>query len=159
VLLGHEKKDDIVHFDVVKPNAMTKTDNITVTPAVSLINLKSEIYTVIAEKDDISPMGELLPQSAIKILSSSADRYVEDKKDDLHEIWPLFNPHKKWNTTYFQMRFLFVPFLKLKPGDKLIVETSFIPKQSGKGEFTQNIYFKRDNKKIANAAGRVLVRV
>ncbi|MBN2801658.1 MAG: NAD(P)/FAD-dependent oxidoreductase [Deltaproteobacteria bacterium] len=159
VLLGHKKRDDIVHFDVVKPKTMNVIENVTETSSDYSLNLKSEIYTVIAEKDDISPMGELLPQSAIKILSSSADRYVEDKKHDLHKIWPLFNPQKKWNTTYFQMRFLFVPFLQLKPGDKLIVETSFIPKQSGKGEFTQNIYFKKDNKKVANAAGRVLVRV
>ena len=91
-------------------------------------------------------------------LSDAAAAYVNERKDALKEKWPGFGEEASWNTTFFQMRFVFVPYAQIKIGDRLLIETEFSPGDPGKGEFTQNIFLEKSGKKIANTGGRVLIR-
>ncbi len=144
VLLGDSRKNNAVVFDVVKPEKK------------SSLSLKR--YTLITEKKDISPLGELQSDSAIKILSNTSNRFIKDNKQTLVSIWPQFDASKQWTASFFQMRFLFVPFVKITQGDKVSVDTEFKPGKPGKGEFTQTIFNKKTGKKMATATGRVLIR-
>ena len=107
---------------------------------------------------DLSPVGELSGEASVRLLSDAANAYIEENKSFLSKSWPDLNGDATWHTSFFQMRFVFVPFAVLTPGDTVSIEVAFEPSASGKGQFTQDIYLEASGKKLANAGGRVIIR-
>ncbi len=117
-----------------------------------------EVYDFVLDECDISEAGEISSEACIRFLSKSADRYVRDRSDLLRSIWPELSDADELRATFFQMRFLFIPFVSVQSGDTVTVEVEFEPRGRGKGEFTQNVILDRAGKKLANAGGRALIR-
>jgi len=117
-----------------------------------------EAYDFVIDEGDISEAGEISSEACIRFLTRSADRYVRDHSGLLRSIWPEFSDADELRATFFQMRFLFIPFVSVQAGDAVTVEVEFEPKERGKGEFTQNVVLDRSGKKLANAGGRALIR-
>jgi len=115
-------------------------------------------FVAIAESGDISPDGELASHACMKLLSKCAERHIRERRSGLAGLWPGMDPSMAWRTSFFQMRLVFVPFIRVRSGDRIRVETMFVPGEAGKGEFTQNLYLEPDGRKLANAGGRVLIR-
>ena len=109
------------------------------------------------EEDDIDSHGEIARDACIRLLERSADRYIDGRTALLKRTWPGFDATAAY-VYFFSMRFVFVPFVKIKPGEEVEVEVTFSPKELGKGEFVQNIFHKQTAKKLANAGGHVLIR-
>ena len=117
-------------------------------------NLKD--YTIKISASDISPLGELKPEAAVKILSETANTYIKEYSHLLKNTWPALAQAKILHTSFFQTRFLFVPFATIAPGDILKIHVKFSTNASAKGEFTHTIYC--GDKKLVDATGRVLIR-
>ena len=117
-----------------------------------------EVYTFVIGEGDISEAGEISSQACIRFLSKSADRYVRGRSELLRSIWSEFTDADELSATFFQMRFLFIPFVSVQSGDVVSVEVEFEPGESGKAEFTQNVILDRAGKKLASAGGRALIR-
>ncbi len=117
-----------------------------------------EKYELTLREGDISPMGEIGPDACVRILDETANRYLEDHAELLRSRWADFAHVKGLHASFFQMRFVFVPFVDIEDGDTIFVEVEFEPGEPGKGQFTQNVYRKKNKKRLANAGGRVLIR-
>lgn len=120
-------------------------------------DFSSERYVWHLNETDLGSRGEIAQDACIRFLERAANLYIGQRATLLEQIWPGFQGRGAY-VYFFSMRFVFVPFIQVRPGDEVEVEVTFSHKDKGKGEFVQNIFHKRTNKKLANAGGHVLIR-
>lgn len=162
ILLRHMWRGEEKIFDVAvqKKYKVHKTkESLSMTPETAATpTIGKTSYARAIQQKHLSGEGELLPESSMALLRETAERFIEENKKVLQQKWPSFNPEKIWQTHFFQMRFVFVPYIKVTAGCTVSIEVEFEPGDPGKGQFTQNILLPPNNQKLANAAGRVIVR-
>jgi hypothetical protein len=157
VLSRHKWHKEDILFDVA-PRPPFRVHQKSMDPPAPTGDLAPRTYEGTIAAEDISPLGELTADASVRLLRETASRYMDDNKRHLAVMWPEMNANAPWHTTFFQMRFVFVPFARVQAGDKVVVETTFTPTASGKGQFTQDLLMQSSRKKLANAGGRVLIR-
>lgn len=116
-----------------------------------------ERYELEIGAGDVTPLNELSGSACVRLLQAAADRYAAERADLLTGMWPDLDAPRGYHVSFFQMRFVFVPFVEAAAGRRITVEVELEPKGPGKGEFTLNI-LSADGKKMANAGGRALFR-
>ncbi|MBN2717088.1 MAG: hypothetical protein JXX14_14650, partial [Deltaproteobacteria bacterium] len=160
VLARHSWRGAEKVFDVAKRPlfSIRKTVDGAAAKEVVTSPKKKNSYRFAVAASDISAAGELNADTSIRLLNDAANAYIGDNKAFLSNIWPNFNINALWHTAFFQMRFVFVPFVTVSDGDDVSVEVEFEPTAPGKGQFTQNIYLTSSGQRLANADGRVLIR-
>ncbi len=157
VLSRHKWHKEDILFDVA-PRPPFRVHQKSMDPPAPTGDLEPRTDEGTIAAEDISPLGELTADASVRLLRETASRYMDDNKRHLAVMWPEMNANAPWHTAFFQMRFVFVPFVRVQAGDKVVVETTFEPTASGKGQFTQNLFVQSTRKKLANAGGRVLIR-
>ncbi|MBN2343701.1 MAG: NAD(P)/FAD-dependent oxidoreductase [Deltaproteobacteria bacterium] len=113
-------------------------------------------YTL--SQNDISPLGELTSKAAVRFMDDAANQYINARQPELRQRWKTIEGTTPWHTSFFQMRFVFVPYNTVIAGDTINIDVEFEPGEAGKGGFTMNIFSAQSAKKLANAGGRVLIR-
>lgn len=116
-----------------------------------------ERYLWPIETNDVGSNGELVQDVGVRLFGQAANRYISQREALLNQTWSGFDARGAY-VYFFSMRFVFVPFVKVCPGDEVEVEVVFSHKEKGKGEFVLNIFHKQTDKRLANAGGHVLIR-
>lgn len=158
IISRHSWKGQDKHFDVAVATEQASPRK-SMSKSTEPADFKKTTHHRTMGLDDLCAIGELRSDVAVKFLHETANQYITEHQNLLLQLWPQFEADKPWHTTYFQMRFVFVPHVTLKAGDVVTIETEFTPDAPGKGTFAQNIFVHPTTQKLANAGGRVLIRV
>ncbi|MBN2525774.1 MAG: NAD(P)/FAD-dependent oxidoreductase [Deltaproteobacteria bacterium] len=130
----------------------------TVDAAANGTELTFRRYIKAIDAKDLSAIGELTTGASVRLLHETMNAYIQEFKTILAKSWTELDVQKDWHVTFFQMRFVFVPFVALSAGDEISIKVEFETTGPNKGKVTQNAYAIKSNKKLANAGGRILIR-